>query len=98
MNVLDKYMKPQAEALSLRHKRLEILSSNIANAGTPNFKARDIDFAAQYKNAIGAVFYSSILRIDIQWQQLVVVFGGFGPRATRLILLPGAAIDRVHWP
>ena len=54
MNVLDQYMKPQAEALSLRQKRLEILSSNIANAGTPNFKARDIDFAAEYKNAVGS--------------------------------------------
>ena len=53
MNVLDQYMKPQAEAISLRQKRLEILSSNIANAGTPNFKARDIDFAAEYKNAVG---------------------------------------------
>jgi len=54
MNVLDQYMKPQAEAISLRQKRLEILSSNIANAGTPNFKARDIDFAAEYKNAVGS--------------------------------------------
>jgi len=54
MNVLDQYMRPQAEALSLRQKRLEILSSNIANAGTPNFKARDIDFAAEYKNAVGS--------------------------------------------
>lgn len=31
--------------LLLRAKRLELLASNIANADTPNYKARDIDFA-----------------------------------------------------
>lgn len=53
MNALDQYLKPQAEALSLRNKRMEILGSNIANAGTPNYKARDIDFASEYKSAVG---------------------------------------------
>jgi flagellar basal-body rod protein FlgB len=32
------------EALTLRAQRSEVLASNIANADTPNFKARDIDF------------------------------------------------------
>jgi flagellar basal-body rod protein FlgB len=31
-------------ALRLRSQRLEMLASNIANAATPNYKARDIDF------------------------------------------------------
>src|SRR3546814_3104421 len=31
-------------ALALRSQRLEMLASNIANAATPNYKARDIDF------------------------------------------------------
>ncbi|HEX8447358.1 MAG TPA: flagellar basal body protein [Sphingomonas sp.] len=31
-------------ALELRSKRLEMLASNIANAATPGYKARDIDF------------------------------------------------------
>ena len=33
-----------ASALQLRSRRNEMLASNIANAATPNFKARDIDF------------------------------------------------------
>jgi len=33
-------------ALALRSQRLGVLASNIANASTPGFKARDIDFAA----------------------------------------------------
>ena len=37
----------QQEALSLRNKRQEILAANIANADTPGFQARDIDFAAE---------------------------------------------------
>lgn len=33
-------------ALALRSQRLGLLASNIANASTPGFKARDIDFKA----------------------------------------------------
>ncbi len=36
-------------ALELRTKRAEILANNIANADTPGFKARDIDFYALLK-------------------------------------------------
>lgn len=35
-----------ADALALRSRRLELLASNIANAATPGFRARDIDFEA----------------------------------------------------
>src|SRR6202161_3058582 len=34
------------QALLLHGQRLGILANNLANADTPNFKARDIDFAA----------------------------------------------------
>ncbi len=33
-------------ALELRSQRMGLLASNIANAGTPGYKARDIDFSA----------------------------------------------------
>ncbi|WP_043526267.1 flagellar basal body rod protein FlgB [Litchfieldella xinjiangensis] len=35
------------EALNLRAERHEVLASNIANADTPNYKARDIDFSKE---------------------------------------------------
>ena len=38
-------------ALALRSQRLSMLASNIANAATPNYKARDIDFNAALDNA-----------------------------------------------
>ena len=40
-------------ALKLRAQRMETLSSNLANADTPNYKARDIDFKAVLKKAEG---------------------------------------------
>lgn len=36
-------------ALQLRGARMGLLSSNIANAATPGYKAKDIDFAAALK-------------------------------------------------
>ena len=38
-----------ASALQLRGKRNNILASNIANAATPNYKARDISFEDEIK-------------------------------------------------
>lgn len=34
------------DAMLFRARRAEVLANNIANADTPNFKARDLDFAA----------------------------------------------------
>lgn len=36
-------------ALELRSQRMGLIASNIANAATPGYKARDIDFAAALK-------------------------------------------------
>lgn len=41
------------DALNLRAYRQQILASNIANADTPNYKARDIDFAKELQRAQG---------------------------------------------
>lgn len=53
VNKLDELTRFQQTALSLRAARQELLASNIANADTPNYKARDIDFASALKNALG---------------------------------------------
>jgi len=39
------------DALLLRGRRSSILAANIANTDTPNYKARDIEFAAMLRNA-----------------------------------------------
>lgn len=38
-------------ALQVRSQRMGVLASNIANAATPGYKARDIDFAAAMRLA-----------------------------------------------
>ena len=48
---LDDYLRFNESALSLRAQRQQVLASNIANADTPNYKARDIDFASAMANA-----------------------------------------------
>ena len=41
-----------SKALALRAERQKVLASNIANADTPGFKARDFDFQAALKAAV----------------------------------------------
>ncbi|HUO44439.1 MAG TPA: flagellar basal body rod protein FlgB [Burkholderiales bacterium] len=45
MQKIDGIFDLQQQLLSLRAQRQQLLASNIANADTPNYKARDIDFA-----------------------------------------------------
>ena len=53
MNKIGSYLNFHAQALELRSRRNEILASNIANAATPNFKARDLDFDAEINRHVG---------------------------------------------
>ena len=43
------------KALAIRSQRLAMLASNIANAATPNYKARDIDFQKALADADGGM-------------------------------------------
>ena len=42
-----------AQTVALRARRAEILASNLANADTPHFKARDLDFSALLNDELG---------------------------------------------
>lgn len=44
---LSEAVRFQQEALNLRHERQQVLAGNIANADTPNYKARDFNFAGE---------------------------------------------------
>jgi flagellar basal-body rod protein FlgB len=68
MMASEKLFGLHATALQLRSQRMMMLASNIANAATPNYKARDIDFAKaldlaqQGASTEGAVSY----RVPVQ--------------------------------
>src|SRR4051812_19578440 len=49
---LDDYLRFNEAALSLRSTRQQVIASNIANADTPNFKARDVDFASALQGVL----------------------------------------------
>jgi flagellar basal-body rod protein FlgB len=51
---LDEALRFQETALSLRAQRQQLLASNIANADTPNYKAKDVDFSSALKNALAS--------------------------------------------
>ena len=51
---IDSAFGIHAQAMQLRSRRAELLAANLANADTPNYKARDVDFKAVLQEAAGA--------------------------------------------
>lgn len=49
---IDAQLQVKRSALNARTYRQELLASNIANADTPNYKARDIDFKSALEGAL----------------------------------------------
>lgn len=45
-NPISSYLGVHAAALPLREQRMQLIASNLGNADTPNYKAKDIDFQA----------------------------------------------------
>ncbi|BAV64669.1 flagellar basal body rod protein FlgB [Sphingobium cloacae] len=64
MSLEDGLFGIHGKALALRSQRLSLLASNIANASTPGYKARDIDFDAALKEATGAAGGSVSKAVD----------------------------------
>ena len=49
------------QALSLRSERQRLIASNIANADTPGYVARDMDFSAALRQATGQMQGATVL-------------------------------------
>jgi flagellar basal-body rod protein FlgB len=48
---IQRIFAPHERSLVVANQRLELLAANLANADTPNYKARDIDFKAVLQDA-----------------------------------------------
>jgi flagellar basal-body rod protein FlgB len=48
----DKALGIHPQALAIREKRSEVLAANLANADTPGYKARDLDFKSILKQSL----------------------------------------------
>ncbi len=55
LNRLTDTLDFQAQALTLRSERQQLLASNIANADTPGYVARDMNFSQALQRATGAL-------------------------------------------
>lgn len=54
INKLDNMLNFHQNALNMRSARQTLLASNIANADTPGFKARDFDFSRALQNSLSS--------------------------------------------
>lgn len=63
---LDSYFGVHEQAMKIRASRAEVLANNLANADTPGFKARDIDFKASLENAMHQQERIRLARTDIR--------------------------------
>jgi flagellar basal-body rod protein FlgB len=61
LNRLTASLDFQGQALTLRSERQRLLASNIANADTPGYVARDMDFASALRQATGQSNVASTL-------------------------------------
>lgn len=61
LNRLTDTLDFDGQALALRSQRQRLIASNIANADTPGYAARDIDFAQALRRATGATGGSATL-------------------------------------
>ena|SRR5450631_1207191 len=64
LNRLTDALDFQAQALSLRSERQRLIASNIANADTPGYVAREMDFAQALRDATGAAQPASTLAVS----------------------------------
>ena len=68
MPSVDSLFGIHATALRLREQRMSMLASNIANAATPGYKARDIDFSSALQMAEGGGSPDAAIRYRVPVQ------------------------------
>ena len=64
LNRISDTLDFQAQALSLRSERQRLIASNIANADTPGYVARDLDFAQALRQATGTLQPARMLQVS----------------------------------
>ena len=52
-NLISNYLGVHAQAMPLREQRMKLIASNLSNADTPGYQAKDLDFDAALRHARG---------------------------------------------
>lgn len=91
---LDEVLGLHAQALKLHSRRSEVLASNIANADTPGYKARDFDFREVLKSEMsGSTRMATTHTKHIQTDKGLVSSGQLGYRVPTQANLDGNTVD-----
>jgi flagellar basal-body rod protein FlgB len=90
-NRLTQALDFQSQALVLRAERQRLIASNIANADTPGYQAREMDFANALRQATNT---SAGLSTDGQPMPLATTQGGHDPAEVDLRDDPGLLYAR----
>ncbi|MCF6282110.1 MAG: flagellar basal body rod protein FlgB [Candidatus Polarisedimenticolaceae bacterium] len=80
---LDQVFGIHEQALQLRARRAELLAGNLANADTPGYKARDIDFQKALRQEMGQP-----VKMAVTHERHVQVDNGFISPAELLYRVP----------
>ena len=84
INRLTDTLAFHGQALSLRSERQRLIASNIANADTPGYVARDVNFAQALREATGTLKPVTTSIANPQPGNLAA--GGFGARSETALL------------
>ena len=91
---LDNLLGIHEQALELRARRAEVLASNIANADTPGYQARDFDFRAMLQQEMGSTVRLQVTRPGhIQTEGGIVPPSQMGYRVPSQPSLDGNTVD-----
>lgn len=82
-----------SKALDLRAQRHQVLASNIANADTPNYKARDFDFSTAMDSAMAGRLDGGALRMSVTAQGHLPGSGDTGAASLQFRRESQSAVD-----
>lgn len=82
-----------SKALDLRTQRHQVLASNIANADTPHYKARDIDFKSAMQNALAGRADAGALGMTVTSRAHQTGMGSTGSGALQYRTETQSAVD-----
>ncbi|MBD9437544.1 flagellar basal body rod protein FlgB [Pseudoxanthomonas sp. PXM03] len=90
-NPISNYLGVHGAALPLREQRMQLIASNLSNADTPNYKAKDLNFQAALESA--AAKASSLLTTSEQHLTLLDATPRIFERAGVQPSLDGNTVD-----
>lgn len=90
---VDKLFGIQAQTMSLRSQRAELIAANLANTDTPNYKAKDIDFSSALKRATGSQLDQSISIKTSSARHIANISSGESVDAIRYRIPSSASLD-----